>query len=117
VEEHADHVLLRLDGDLDVGSAERFARLTEGLHEDARPLAIDASGLAFADSVGISRLCMLAMARRRPVGMLSPQYVVRNALLLMDLGALLPAIEALDEATLGRLGEGIPGREPAGEGD
>ena len=102
-------MVLRLDGDLDVGSADRFTRLTERLHDDDRPVAIDASRLAFADSVGISRLCMLALTRRRPVGVLRPQYVVRNALTLMDLGALLPEVEHLDEATLVRLREALPG--------
>jgi anti-anti-sigma regulatory factor len=99
--------VIRLDGDLDVGSAERFARATERLHDDDRPLAIDASRLAFADSVGISRLCVLALARGRPVGVLHPQYVVRNALTLMDLGALLPEVQALDEAAVRRLRESL----------
>src|SRR5688500_2968439 len=104
IEAREDVVLVRLTGELAMGSTLRLREATAPLHRDDRPLVIEASGLAFVDSTGIAELCALAASRRRPIGVLEPQHVVRNVLTLLDLAVLLPEIERIDEEALARLG-------------
>jgi anti-anti-sigma factor len=103
IEARDEVVLVRLTGELAMESAVRLREAVAPLRDDARPLVLEASGLAFVDSTGIAELCGLAAARGRPIGVLEPQYVVRNALTLLDLATLLPQIERVDGVTLARL--------------
>lgn len=103
IEARDEVVLMRLTGELAMETADRLREAAAPLRHDARPLVLDASGLAFVDSTGIAALCGLAASRGRPIGVLEPQYVVRNILTLLELATLLPEIERVDGASLARL--------------
>jgi anti-anti-sigma factor len=95
--------VVKLAGDLSAESAGRLRDATAPLRSDERPVVVDAAALEFVDSRGVNELCALARGRGRPIGILTPQHVVRNLLTLLDLATLLPVIQTIDPETLLRL--------------
>jgi anti-anti-sigma factor len=58
-----DDGVIRLDGELDMASAEDLRTALRGCSQDG-PLTVDASGLLFIDSVGLGVLIEAARPRR-----------------------------------------------------
>jgi anti-sigma B factor antagonist len=101
VDHRADHLLLRLGGELDLESSRAFRdQLTHLLREAQGPTLLDLSGLAFIDSSGLGALvAVLRMPEEeRPRFVLTPangpvNRVLRNTRLEAHLG-IFPSIEA-----------------------
>src|SRR4051794_3433761 len=63
VERTVEEVVIRLTGELDMSTAERFASVVHAALADAPGrIAVDLAGLAFCDSIGLGTLIVLSRA-------------------------------------------------------
>jgi anti-sigma B factor antagonist len=90
--------VLRLSGDLDMGSAELFAEAARRVHAEGFPcLVLDLSALDFVDSSGLSEF-VLAFKRQQEIGgevvLRAPTAQVRRVLDIVGLSEVLPIAEA-----------------------
>ena len=86
--------VLRLSGDLDMGSAELFGEAARLVHAEGIPcLVLDLSALDFVDSSGLSQF-VLALKRQREIGgevvLHAPTSSVKRVLDIVGLSELLP---------------------------
>jgi anti-sigma B factor antagonist len=101
-DQRGEHVVLLLDGELDLLTAPELADLTLALIDDgARDVIIDAHRLSFCDSSGLTAFVRIANRIEPALGRLAiagPQPVVRRVLEVSGLTELFLVVDEVPDA-------------------